>query len=116
MIAAGRLRHRVTLYEQVNTQNPANGDIITTWQVFVAHVPAEIVAMSARDFIAAGAKQAEVTGRIVIRYMPGVLSSMRAVDDDNGTVYAIVGNPIPDPESGRSHLTLTVKAGVTDGR
>lgn len=114
MIPAGRLRHRITLQRQVVTRDE-DGNTFTEWVPWVEHIPAEIVDLSARDLIAAGAKQAEVTSRIRIRYLPGVLTSMRAVDDDMGTIYTLVGI-IADANSGREALTLAAKRGVSDGR
>lgn len=114
-LAAGRLKDLVRLERQEITQNPATGDITTTWVPVAEHIPAEIVALSAREFIAAGATQAEVTARITVRYRADVLASMRMVDERLNIPYGIVG-VLPDAKSGREYLTLPVKAGVSDGR
>lgn len=63
--------------------------------------------------LAAKAAQAELSARIVIRYREGVEPTMRIVY--RGTIYAIVGRPIPDKNSGREYLTILVSEGLTDG-
>lgn len=82
--------------------------MVTTWAT-VANVWAQIVPMSAREFVAASAEQSEVRGRIVIRYRDGVTASMRIVY--RGKWYAILG-VMEDAESGREHTTLMVAEGV----
>ena len=77
-----------------------------------ADIPAEVVPLSGRDFIAAGEKQSEVSARIEMRWVPGVLDTMRVQFD--GESYAIVA-VLPD-SSARRHLTLMVSKGVTDGQ
>lgn len=114
-LAAGRLKDLVRLERQEVSQDPVTGEVTTTWVTVAEHIPAEIVALSAREFIAAGATQAEVTARIKIRYRAGVIASMRMVDERMGTPYGLVG-VLPDPNSGREYLTLPAKAGVSDGR
>ena len=106
--AAGKLRHRVELQEQQIAQDPNTGEMVTTW-VTIAQPWAEIVPMSGREFMAAGAEQSEVRGRIVIRYRDDVDSSMRVVY--RGRYYNILA-VLPDAESGKEHLTLMVGEGV----
>src|SRR5690606_5892655 len=77
-VASGNLRHKVQLQEQQITQDPVTGEMVTTW-VTIAQPWAEIVPMSGREFMAAGAEQSEVRGRIVIRYRDDVDASMRVV-------------------------------------
>ena len=106
----GKLRHRITLQQNVpGAQDPVTGEITSGgWAVFAANVPAEVVPSSVRDFIAAREGQVEVSARCVIRYMPGVLDTMRVLFD--GQVYEIAG-VLPDPTA-RRYLTLALKTGV----
>ncbi|SOQ06547.1 phage head closure protein [Pseudomonas syringae group genomosp. 3] len=111
---AGRLRHRIDIQDRTFTQDRNTGEMVpgpwvTTWE----DCPAEIKPLSTRDFVQAQAAQAEITARIVIRYRPGVTSSMRAVHGE--TIYTLTGPPLADDGSGREYLTLMVSAGVRDG-
>ena len=116
-MGAGKYRHRIRLQVQTETTGPL-GPQPATWTDWEpepgqgADIPAEVVPLSGRDFIAAGEKQSEVSARIEIRWLPGVLDTMRVLFD--GQVYAIAA-VLPDPTA-RRHLTLMVSAGVTDGR
>ena len=106
--AAGKLRHRVELQEQQIAQDPNTGEMLSTW-VTIACPWAEIVPLSAREFIAASAEQSEVRARIVIRYRQDVNASMRIVY--RGLAYNILG-VLADPVSGLEYLTLPVSEGV----
>ncbi|MBF8781006.1 phage head closure protein [Pseudomonas fulva] len=111
---AGKLRHRIDIQEQKTVRDPQTGEFgepewVTRW----ARCPAQVRPMSTRDLVAAKANQSEATGRIVIRYRPGVLSTMRILY--RGEVYSIEGPPLEDAESGREYLTLLVSKGVKDG-
>lgn len=107
-VASGNLRHKVQLQAKQITQDPVTGEMVTTW-VTIAQPWAEIVPMSGREFVAAGAEQSEVRGRIVIRYREDVDASMRVVY--RGRYYNILA-VLPDAESGREHLTLMTGEGV----
>jgi SPP1 family predicted phage head-tail adaptor len=110
-VRIGALRHRVTLQSEVTQRDPATGAAFNAWSDFATGVPAEVVPLSGREFIAAGARQAEVAARATIRYQPGVLPTMRVLFD--GATYEIVA-VLPDP-TGRGHLTLMLATGVNDG-
>ena len=111
---AGRLRHRIDIQELVPVRNPATGEFgepgwVTRWP----KCPASVEDLSARDFIAAKAGQAEATSRMVIRYRAGVLPTMRIIYREE--VYSIVGPPLADPDSGLDYLTILTSKGVKDG-
>jgi len=99
---AGTLRHRVTLQSNIKVQDPATGYMTQSW-TDVAKVRAAVAPLSAREFIAAQAMQADVTTRITIRYRAGVTAAMRILHD--GKTYNITG-VLPDAKSGREYLTL----------
>ena len=109
---AGDLRHRIVIQHQVEQQDPASGEVTTGWAVY-ATVWAAVSPLSARDLIAAQAGQSEASGRITIRYRPGVLSTMRILH--RGQIFTIIGQPLPDKASGLEYLTLVVATGVKDG-
>lgn len=107
-VASGNLRHRVQLQAKQVSQDPDTGEMVDSW-VTIAQPWAEIVPMSGREFMAAGAEQSEVRGRIVMRYRDDVDASMRVVC--RGKWYAIHG-VMEDADSLREHLTLAVAEGV----
>jgi len=110
-LRAGRLRHRVDVEDLVTSQD-SDGNIVEGWMTFASHVPAEIVALSARELIAAQAVQSRVSNRITLRTLPGLLARMRIVH--RGVVYNIEG-VIPDPASGIRFVTLPCSSNVNQG-
>lgn len=109
---AGDLRHRIVIQNHVEQQDSATGEVTTEWEAY-ATVWAAVSPLSARDLIAAQAGQSEASGRITIRYRPGVLSTMRILH--RGQIFTIIGQPLPDKASGLEYLTLVVATGVKDG-
>lgn len=107
----GPLRHRITLQQRGLVQDPDSGEMIPGWTDW-AKVWARIDYLSARDLIAAQAAQSKITARIVMRYRPGVLPTMRILY--RSKVYSIEG-ALPDNKSGLEYLTLPVSEGVKDG-
>lgn len=108
---AGKLRHRVMLQHKVSVQNPLTGAVTPEWQD-IKKVWADVVPLSAREFIAAQATQAEITTRITIRYRSGLTNANRIVFRDR--IYNIEG-VLPDAVSGLEYLTLPCSEGVNDG-
>lgn len=118
MLNAGDLRHRISIQERIETQDAVTGAISWEWQTVNdergnwSSIPAHLMALSAREFEAAAAIQAETSTRFVIRWMEGVIPKMRL--NVQGFIYDIKG-VLPDLESGREYLTLSCTAGVNDG-
>jgi SPP1 family predicted phage head-tail adaptor len=108
---AGRLRHRVA-FEELIVDLDSDGAQVESWWPAHTMVPAEISPLSGRELIAAQAVQSKVSTRIVIRYRPGIIPSMRAIH--RGTVYNILA-VIPDPASGFEWINLLCTSGVDDG-
>ena len=109
---AGDLRHRIVIQHHVEQQDSATGEVTTEWEAY-ATVWAAVSPLSARDLIAAQASQSEASGRITIRYRPGVLPTMRILH--RGQIFTIIGQPLPDKASGLEYLTLVIATGVKDG-
>lgn len=105
-----RLRHRVAI-EQVTETRDADGGVVTAWATLHSKVPAEIVPLSGREFVAAQAAQAGITARMTIRYVTGITPKMRVVH--GADIYNIEA-VLPDPTL-RRHLTLMVSTGVNNG-
>ncbi|WP_414156563.1 phage head closure protein [Pseudomonas sp. BNK-30] len=110
---AGDLRHPIVIEHEVAVRDPVTGEFgEQAWQPF-ANTWASVEPLSANDLIAAQAAQSEASARIVIRYRPGVLPTMRIVH--RGEIYSIEGPPLPDADSGLDYLTILVSKGVKDG-
>jgi SPP1 family predicted phage head-tail adaptor len=75
---AGTLRHRVRVEHKAETRDDYGG-VDTGWTTFAASVPAAILPVSGREFFAAEAQQSEVSAKIVMRQLDGLLPSMRIV-------------------------------------
>lgn len=109
----GQLRHLIRIEEEVVPRDPITLEFgEPVWQLF-AEVYAKKSPLSARDLIAAKAAQSEASGRFQIRYLEGVLSTMRIVY--GGEIYSIEGPPLEDDDSGLQYLTILYSKGVKDG-
>ena len=111
---SGKLRHRLSLQEQGQTQDPDTGQLVVEWQE-VGKLWASVEPLSAREFIAAKTHQSQVSARIVIRAQDGINASQRLVDTRTGAIYNIEG-VLRDPKSGHHWMTLPVSEGVNDGQ
>lgn len=106
-----KLRHRLTLQSNTQTQDATTGEVTLTWADWLADEPAEVVPLSGKEYIAANATQAGGDTRMTIRWRSGVEPTMRVVfDGQNYNIHAV----LPDP-SNRRWLTLMCERGVNDG-
>lgn len=110
-LASGKLRHRVVIQRQEQSQDPFTGDLTTSW-VDLAKVWAAVEPLSAREFIEASKVQSEITTRITIRHRDGINASMRILH--RSKMYNIKG-VLADKESGLEYLTLPCSQGVSEG-
>jgi SPP1 family predicted phage head-tail adaptor len=106
-LAAGRLRHRVTLESLTRTQDADTGAVIESW-VSMGTVWAGIEPLSVRDFLSADSRQSQIVARIVMRPVTGMDETWRVVHGDK--VYQIAGI-LPDQDSGTEYVTLAVSQG-----
>lgn len=96
---AGRLNKRVTIQLNTPTQD-SGGGMVDSWGDF-ATVWAEVKDLSGREFIAAAATNNAVQTKITIRYLAGVLPSMRVVNgSDTYKIESVIG------QDGRSLLLM----------
>ena len=102
-LSAGRLRHRIRIERPTLVQD-AYGAGTTTWETVANDIYAAIEPLSANAFIAAQTLKSKISVRIVIRYRPGLNTSMRLIGAD-GTIYVPAGF-LPDPDSGREYITI----------
>lgn len=110
---AGRLRHRITLQAFTDTVDDSDGERIEEWvDAFPAALPAEILPLSGSELVASAAVSSRVSTRIIVRYRPGIVASMRAVH--RGLIYNIEA-VVPDNKTGNQWLTLHCSSGVNAG-
>lgn len=114
---AGKLRHRIIPQKRISSQDPVTGEVVTQWVNLVnstsdGGIYGEVVAASARDFVAAQAFQNAVTTRIKIRFRDDIFPQCRILH--RGKIYNVEG-VLPDPDSGLEYLTLPCSDGVNDG-
>lgn len=84
MLAAGRLRHRVTIQQDQGTSRDDNGEHIEDYQD-LATVWAEVKPLSGRELWAARQTQSEVTHRVTVRYssaLADLTGSIRVIHRD----------------------------------
>jgi SPP1 family predicted phage head-tail adaptor len=108
-VRAGTLRHRVNVEHKAETRD-AYGGVVTGWTTFAASVPAAILPISGREFFAAEAQQSEVSAKIVMRYLDGLLPSMRITHD--GQTYNIRAI-LPDPLLARHVVCMCERGDVS---
>jgi SPP1 family predicted phage head-tail adaptor len=118
-LEAGRLRHRVTIQERIQVQD-AHGDIVPLWRDWATNVPAEIVPVSAREFVAGQGIQAQVTTKIRIRWRRGLEPTMRIlhlIDSGSPQVYDYynIAGILADPDSGHVYVWLPCSKGLNLG-
>lgn len=112
---AGRLRHWLT-FESLVVDQDSDGNRAEAWAPAFpvsSRLPADVVALSGRELIAAQAQNSKVTHRITLRYRPSFLPTMRARLPD-GTIFSIEAI-IPDPDSRRRHVTILATVGANAG-
>lgn len=109
-IAAGRLRHIVSIDRQVEVVD-SNGDHLREWQNVTSR-RAEVKPLSGRELLLAQQVQSQVSVAITMRYAADVDASCRI--RFNGATYNIVA-VIRDADSGIEYMTLQCAIGTNDG-
>jgi SPP1 family predicted phage head-tail adaptor len=111
-ILSTRLRHRVDFEELTTEQDSETGAVSEVWMPILTDVPADIIPLSGREFIAAQSIQSGITARIVCRYpLPGVKPSGRIKHGDDIYNIKVI---LPD-RTLRRHLSIMCESGVNDG-
>lgn len=111
MLAAGRLRHRVTIQKQTKMRTDT-GSVVVIWEDVHKDIAASIEPLSAREFVASEAFQSKVIARITIRYVENINATMRILHRQK--IYNIAGI-LADKMSGIEYITIPVSEGVNDG-
>jgi SPP1 family predicted phage head-tail adaptor len=116
-LAAGDLRHAVTVERPVKTQDSETGEQVVTWVPFFEDLPCSIKPLSVKDFLQSGAVQSNISVRITIRYIAGLTKDMRFVGK-SGPYIGEIFNPagfFNDDESGMEYITAPCSTGVNAG-
>jgi SPP1 family predicted phage head-tail adaptor len=110
---AGALRHRITVEQLTETQDPSTGAVSQAWTTFAADVPCDVLPLSGREILAAAAADSGQRMRFVIRYgnSVGVVPTMRISHESQ--LFNIT-EIVPDP-SLRDCVTLIAEAGIRNG-
>lgn len=113
MKGSGAFDHRIQLQEQVETV--VLGNVTTEWVNWppgqTELTPAAWLPGPGREHLAAEAIRAETSGRLTIRYMPGVTAEMRVLWE--GLVWNIQA-VLPD-RTRRREIELMVSQGSNQG-
>lgn len=99
---AGNLRHRITIWQRIETRDAAGG-IDYSYSVFASRVPARIEPARVMTSFGGAQQQNNFDVLISLRWMPGVRTSMRVTwqDAESGSptaekVYEITGVRVRD--------------------
>ena len=106
---ASTLRNRVRIEYPVQVKS-ATGAMTTTWSTFKDNVPASIETMKGINRQAAQAAWPGADVKICMRYISGLLPTMRIVFEDH--IYSICGQP-NDVDMRHRELEITAKTGVS---
>ena len=107
---AGRLRHQIIIQQQSSTQD-THGQLVETWSTF-ATVRASVEPLRGREYFGAEQEQAEVSTRIRIRYIAGVLPKMRVLFGSK--LYDIVS--VINAEERNFHMELMCNENLYERR
>lgn len=99
----GKLRHRITIQEYTETRDSFGAEI-KNW-TDKAFVYASVTPVSGREYYAASQVHSEVTAKVLIRYLPGIESTMRVLFD--GRVFEILS--VINTEEKNTELVLMCK-------
>lgn len=104
---AGTLRRRVTIQEQVSTQD-ASGQPVDTWNPIATNptVWASVEDLSGKEALRDGAFTAQITTTVTMRYRSDLKSGMRIVD---GTRTLEIAAPPIDKDGRRRALEILCK-------
>lgn len=89
---AGRFRHRIRIEVATVSRSEGTNAATKTWSTFnnYRNVPAGIEPLRGRELEAAGQRKSETVTRVPLRYLPGIVSGMRVVDERDDTVYEVI--------------------------
>lgn len=65
-----RLRHRITIQERNNWQDPTTGEIKLCWESVCKDIPAEVLTGAGKESVQDNAEVGTTAARITVRWMP----------------------------------------------
>ena len=107
MIRAGELRHKIVIQQNTPTTRDSMNVEVDSWADF-ATVWASIEPIRGKEFWDSQQVNAEITGKIKIRYLAGVISKMRVKYETR--IFEIIS--VINPGEKNSELQLMVKESV----
>lgn len=111
---SGQLRHRVSFESlPVDSGTDDYGAPLNNWTPLYSAVPARIEQLSGRELIAARQVVDGAAVEIETRYLPSITGKVRAVNDEDGTVYDILD--VNDVGFAHRKLLLLCSSGLTPG-
>lgn len=72
----GQLKHKIDIEVEATTQN-SYGEPTQIWSSFLSGIFVSIEPLSGREFFAADMVQSEITHKVKMRYISGILPKMR---------------------------------------
>lgn len=108
---AAKLRHRVTIQQKAETQDPSTGEVVYGWTDYLANVPAEVLTGPGGERFSADAKQSDTTARITLRWFDGLLPTMRIIWQSKRFDILSIETDITD----RRELRIRCQDGLNDG-
>ena len=103
---AGRLRHKIVIEQPTEAQG-VSGAVTKTWSTF-ATTRASVKPLAGAEQMAAKERQAAVTHEIKLRWMSGILTTMRVLYDSR---YFYIKSSLNTDER-RKEITLMCLEGV----
>lgn len=104
-IRAGELRHRITIVDPNVKQDTFGDTQASDASIFAENVPAKIETLTGRELWSAQQKVSQVTHRITIRWMRGVLAKMNVKwFDERDRFFQIQAVENPDGRHKRIEL------------
>jgi len=100
---AGKLRNYITIQQKVMIEDE-NLELVESWPTFTS-CWAEILPLIGREYWSARQVISEVTGKIRMRYLSGVKTTMKVIDGSK--IYNI--EAVIDIENRHEELVLLVK-------
>jgi SPP1 family predicted phage head-tail adaptor len=100
---AGKLRHKVTIQDYTESQD-SYGTVTKTWADY-ATVWASIEPVKGREFWESQQINAEVTAKVILRYLEGVTPKMRV--KHGSRIFQVIS--VINPEERNRELQLMVK-------
>lgn len=104
---ANRLRHRITVYKSTPSRSSTGAVLPLVWSPWLV-LWSSFEPLSVKDIFTAKSAGSDSRARCILRYRNDITSAMQI--EHSGQRYEIDGDPLPDANSGREHMTIMLKA------